>query len=397
MIGVKIGKLTVIKDDPSAAANVITKCECGRERSIKRGELNRQKKKAHSAISCGICTYEKYGQEMLHKKYDHLTVTEFRIIDGTFNKTVEVLCTCECGTSDPFWWKAADLRQGRKKACGLGSCPYVRRHTRNAPKSKHGEHQDPKETSILKRWRNMHDRCYNKNHGSFKHYGEKNIGVDYTWHKDNVDGYRNYRTWYLDQEAQAKKDGKDVNFLTVDRKDGTLGYSEANCRLADKSTQSANQDHGKSKNIFNHIDPHNRPGTNILMGNRVALGFEYVEYVAYLPLTKIPKYNAIEGLILLHYIKTFNRLDESNINKIPSTIEILNSEETKKYAKYHIEAKKKFTEEGKRYKSRVSHYLVEGIPIGYRCAKIAKGDKVFISTIAYPVETLKLMNFFNSQ
>lgn len=37
-------------------------------------------------------------------------------------------------------------------------------------------------------WMMMHQRCYNPQHVSYKHYGGRGITIDPSWHKDHPDG-----------------------------------------------------------------------------------------------------------------------------------------------------------------------------------------------------------------
>lgn len=42
-------------------------------------------------------------------------------------------------------------------------------------------------------WTMMHVRCYNPNHVAYKDYGGRGIHVEWPWHRDNPDGWENFK------------------------------------------------------------------------------------------------------------------------------------------------------------------------------------------------------------
>lgn len=78
-------------------------------------------------------------------------------------------------------------------------------------------------------YKNMKDRCYNKNNASFKHYGGRGIEVCSKWLSD-VDCFI---VWSL-------VNGHKMD-ITIDRIDNEKGYSPSNCRWASWSVQASNQ------------------------------------------------------------------------------------------------------------------------------------------------------------
>ena len=389
MVNEKIGKLTVIKNDPDKPANVIAKCDCGRERSIKRGELNRQKKKSKSVISCGICTYEEYAKEMLNQKYGNLTVLDFRIVDNTFSKLVEVLCKCDCGVSEPFWWKGADLKQGRKKACGQPGCPYVRRHGRGTTKSKHGIRISDEENKLRKRWIMMHDRCYKKDHPSYQNYGAIGIKVDWEWNEKNPEGRSNFIKWFKDEVK--KEYAKNIKDPTIDRVEGGKNYYSSNCRLASKSAQSANQKrNSNAENKYKHISPNKSRSSDTVIGNKITIGYEHDVYTLYISIDDIPIMLDQESLIFVHYVKYQMALYFTTVSPIDFKLSIASQEETVDNAKFEIKAPVRREVNVKRY---TGHYKYELRPYsklpGYRSVKFITDGKTYISKIAYNLNILK--------
>lgn len=82
-------------------------------------------------------------------------------------------------------------------------------------------------------WSDMHTRCYNQNFRQYKDYGGRGVTVCPEWHKDNLQGYYNFREWAI--QSGYSED------LTIDRIDNDKGYSPMNCQWTDRKTQSRNR------------------------------------------------------------------------------------------------------------------------------------------------------------
>lgn len=81
----------------------------------------------------------------------------------------------------------------------------------------HGE----SDTKLYRAFAGMFERCYNRNKISYKHYGERGIGVAEEWHH-NFDAFREW----------ANKAGYvDGCGLQIDRINNDEGYGPGNCRL----------------------------------------------------------------------------------------------------------------------------------------------------------------------
>lgn len=73
-------------------------------------------------------------------------------------------------------------------------------------------------TRIYNIFRNMKQRCYNPNDPKYSSYGGRGITIYQSW----LDDFRKFYEWSM---ANGYSDE-----LTIDRIDGTKGYSPDNCR-----------------------------------------------------------------------------------------------------------------------------------------------------------------------
>lgn len=76
-------------------------------------------------------------------------------------------------------------------------------------------------------WRGMKSRCYTTSDSSYGRYGAKGIRVEESWHQ--------FENFFRDI-GHLWKPG-----LSIDRKDGTQGYSKENCRWATIQEQNNNR------------------------------------------------------------------------------------------------------------------------------------------------------------
>jgi len=93
-------------------------------------------------------------------------------------------------------------------------------------------HGDRK-TRLYRIFKNMHNRCYNKNIKTYKDYGAKGIIISQEW-KD----YLTFKKWALENHYD--------DTLTIDRIDNNGNYTPENCRWVSFSVQNANQGLKKS-------------------------------------------------------------------------------------------------------------------------------------------------------
>lgn len=88
-----------------------------------------------------------------------------------------------------------------------------------------GNYYAVKHKSTYGVWKNMIQRCTNKNNPAYHNYGARGITVCVRWYK--------FENFLADM-------GERPDNLTLDRIDNNLGYYKKNCRWADDTTQARN-------------------------------------------------------------------------------------------------------------------------------------------------------------
>jgi len=138
------------------------------------------------------------------------------------NKKVRmVLCKCVCGNIKIT--ALYQIRNGKSKSCGCLQ--------KEVTKKRLFHHGGRKNGSEYTTWQGMKSRCYNPKQISYKNYGAKGITVCDRW-LEYGKGFLNFI------EDIGKKPSPEY---TLDRIDGTKGYSKENCRWETRSIQNKNR------------------------------------------------------------------------------------------------------------------------------------------------------------
>lgn len=162
------------------------------------------------------------------KKFDDISGKKFglwKVIErfahppsrGVFYK-----CLCDCGTERVV--PRCNLTSGKTKSCGCAKASII-----SAKKTKHGQSRSvfSKASKEYNAWSSMITRCLNPENHGFKNYGARGIAVCERW--------KVFENFYDDMGQCPEKN------WSLDRIDPNGNYEPANCRWADKKTQSRNR------------------------------------------------------------------------------------------------------------------------------------------------------------
>lgn len=135
------------------------------------------------------------------------------------NGKLFAVCVCKCGTEKAI--RKDHLLSGSVVSCGCYNSQRQREiHTI------HGNCTNSSSSGTYMSWQSMLNRCTNRNSRMYSKYGAVGISV--------CDEWRNFERFLMDMQERPKG-------TSLDRIDGSKGYSPDNCRWATPTEQIRNR------------------------------------------------------------------------------------------------------------------------------------------------------------
>jgi hypothetical protein len=182
-------------------------CEC---QSCHTSHLREPRELKNGTAPTCICQYRKYDESWVGKKFNDLTIIEY--------KNSKFTCRCVCGKETIVVPK--NLINGRIVSCGC--------QNKEKTKERMTLHGDSGKR-LYRIYRGMLARCYDPKSEKYKDYGGRGIKVCEEW----LSNYVIFREWALNNGYSDE--------LSIDRIDNDKGYSPDNCRWTTLGVQRANQ------------------------------------------------------------------------------------------------------------------------------------------------------------
>jgi len=158
-------------------------------------------------------------------------------------------CDCSCGRTEIIV-TTENLRKGIARSCGC----YQRDATIEANRT-HGQSK----TRLYRIWKNMLQRATNPDNRDYPRYGGAGRGLD-------DPSWKKFENFAADM-AEGYRDG-----LTLDRIDGTKGYSKSNCRWATYAQQNSNTRQNKLLTFRGETKPAVEWAESLGMNYRTMIG-----------------------------------------------------------------------------------------------------------------------------
>lgn len=194
-------------------------------------------------------------EDYIGRKNERLTVIGYRRPDIKGRSQLE--CRCDCGKITyiyPYQFVSGDI-----KSCGCARFGHSNCHKGNTSRRTHGLTTN----RFYKKWNDMVRRCHNKNEPAYRFYGALGISVCEEWRYSPEAFIRWCEETYPNDER-----------TTIDRIDGSKGYSPDNCRWATKTEQV----HNLKNNRFVTINGETRCVTDWCKTYKISPGSVYKRF-----------------------------------------------------------------------------------------------------------------------
>lgn len=152
---------------------------------------------------------------LIGKCFGRWMVTDYA---ASVNGKARLVCKCECGT-------IRNIDKYSLTHNGTNSCGCLQKEQPN--RKKHGMSK----ATIHRTWRNMKDRCYNKNNKEYSDYGGRGIKVCERW-------LDNFEAFYSDVSSLLHYNEMGYS---IDRIDNNGNYEPNNVQWATKTEQNKNK------------------------------------------------------------------------------------------------------------------------------------------------------------
>ncbi len=133
--------------------------------------------------------------------------------DGRIGTNVVWKCKCDCGNITRV--RANSLLSGNTKTCGRGRIKAITTHNKT-------------NTPLFNIWRNIKERCENRNYKTYGNYGGRGITLCDEWQS-----FESFYEWAIDNGYEKG--------LSIDRIDVDGNYEPSNCRWATPKQQARNR------------------------------------------------------------------------------------------------------------------------------------------------------------
>lgn len=152
----------------------------------------------------------------------------------------------EIGKNYGSWKVLSSTENNRYVAqcfCGktrIATASQLVRHKTTKCCCRKGNNHGLSKMPLFNTWYSMLERCYNPKASGYNNYGAKGIEVCAEW-KDRDSGFVNFYNWSVQNGYKEERLPSGRNKLSLDRIDGTQGYSPNNCRWVDQIIQCCNR------------------------------------------------------------------------------------------------------------------------------------------------------------